>query len=516
MPPKQSAPSTFPSYEEARRVFTGNRGGKGNLAAAGTVSTAVPRIQSTELASNWIRPQTINQLKRRDIANSHEEEGYIQALLADAEWFHRLGTPRFSRTLKQVLQRDNINNVPIDKVATEPLLAEVIATMADQEARDAGLDPIPRTPATQDEPNLDSDEPILVRIDVPAYTPVEVVARDAGSGGGSGSGGDGNVAAAAIRPPLPRSRSKDKNRVMLRALRVQYDDAEFTTNLITDDISIDLLPGTVREVASNMLERLHDLTFPGDPARHSDDGSHNQFVNDVLRHSPSDYRKSIAYLSTDQSDWMAHHSVLHSLMPMLWLIEEYSPHDAAYAYKGYETTRCLMSKRCIPLIKVFLKSLRYSMCRSSGMAYENFNSPMHYVPWITAEECWVLDVMKFYYDTYGHPSPDFRCFNPTVHYFMRDVEDVAKNRGVFSCCFMGRGMREFIAHQPPTWHQVKFHDAEPLADAGVAGDPTAAIRDAYENDEEKFGESSASNRRRRSICTRACDPRGRPHAGLFF
>ena len=49
-------------------------------------------------------------------------------------------------------------------------------------------------------------------------------------------------------------------------------------------------------------------------------------------------------------------------------------------------------------------------------------------------------------------------------------------------------MREFIAHQPPTWHQVKFHDAETLADAGVAGDPTAAIRDAYENDEEKFGE----------------------------
>ena len=87
----------------------------------------------------------------------------------------------------------------------------------------------------------------------------------------------------------------------------------------------------------------------------------------------------------------------------------------------------MMSKRCIPLVKVFLKSLRYSMCRSSGVAYENINSPMHYVPWITAEECWVVDIMKFYYDVYGHPSPDFRCFDPTMHYFMRDVEDIAKN-----------------------------------------------------------------------------------------
>ena len=131
MPPKQSAPSTFPSYEEARRVFTGNRGGKGNLAAAGTVSTAVRKIQRAELSSAWIRPQSVRQLKQRAIANSHEEEGYIQSLLADAEWAHRLGTPRFSRCLQEVLRRDEINNVRIDKVATEPLLAEVIATMAD-------------------------------------------------------------------------------------------------------------------------------------------------------------------------------------------------------------------------------------------------------------------------------------------------------------------------------------------------------------------------------------------------
>ena len=146
------------------------------------------------------------------------------------------------------------------------------------------------------------------------------------------------------------------------------------------------------------------MTFPGDPARHTTDGPHNQFVCDALRRSPSDYRRSIAYLNTDQSDWMAHHTVLHRLMPMLWLIESYSPQDAAYGYKGYEATRCLMSKRCIPLIKTFLKSLRYSICRSSGIAYENLNSPMHYAPWITAEECWVVDMMKFYYDVYGHPS----------------------------------------------------------------------------------------------------------------
>ena len=86
---------------------------------------------------------------------------------------------------------------------------------------------------------------------------------------------------------------------------------------------------------------------------------------------------------------------------------------------------------------------------------------MNYGPWITAEECWVVDILKFYYDVYGHPSPDFRCFNPTIHYFMRDVEDIMKKRGVFSCCFMGRGMIDFIAHQPPTWHMLKFHDSEP-------------------------------------------------------
>ena len=53
---------------------------------------------------------------------------------------------------------------------------------------------------------------------------------------------------------------------------------------------------------------------------------------------------------------------------------------------------------------------------------------------------------------------------------------------------MGSGMREFIAHQPPTWHRLKFHDAEPLADAGIAGDIAEAVRQTFELDEHKFGE----------------------------
>ena len=63
MPPKQPAPTKFPSYEEARRVFTGNRGGKGNLAAAGTVSTTARNAPRADLANAWIRPQVLRQLK---------------------------------------------------------------------------------------------------------------------------------------------------------------------------------------------------------------------------------------------------------------------------------------------------------------------------------------------------------------------------------------------------------------------------------------------------------------------
>ena len=73
MPPKQTTPVQLPSFHEARRVFTGNRGGEGNLAAAGSVSTAVREVQRTGLFSSWIRPQSIQQLKQRAIANTHEE-----------------------------------------------------------------------------------------------------------------------------------------------------------------------------------------------------------------------------------------------------------------------------------------------------------------------------------------------------------------------------------------------------------------------------------------------------------
>ena len=53
---------------------------------------------------------------------------------------------------------------------------------------------------------------------------------------------------------------------------------------------------------------------------------------------------------------------------------------------------------------------------------------------------------------------------------------------------MGRGMRDFIAHQPPTWHLLKFHDSEQMADAGIVGDIAEAVRHSYESDERRFGE----------------------------
>ena len=247
----------------------------------------------------------------------------------------------------------------------------------------------------------------------------------ASSGGGSVSGGEGNLAAADIRPPLQRSRSKSrKERIMLRALREQYDIEDYTAKLITDAISLDLQPDVIRGVAAGMIEKLRTIMFPGNPATHFDDVYHNQFVNSILQFAPGNYRRSLANLTKDQSDWMAHYTTLHSLMPMLWLLGEYSPSDAAHAYKGYDKSRCMLSTRCIPLVKVFLKSLRYSLSRSSGIAYENFNSPMHYVPWITAVDCWVVDIFKFYYDVYDHPSPDFKCFNPAIHYSVPNDEDI--------------------------------------------------------------------------------------------
>ena len=121
--------------------------------------------------------------------------------MADADWSHRLGTPRFSRCLQEVLRRDKVNNVPIDEVPTEPLLAEVIATMADHEAKEAGSDPSTRVSKTPAEFYIGDDEPIVVRIDVPANVPTEVAKPDVSSGGGSASGGEGTLLPLApVRP----------------------------------------------------------------------------------------------------------------------------------------------------------------------------------------------------------------------------------------------------------------------------------------------------------------------------
>ena len=109
--------------------------------------------------------------QQRTIANTHEEEGYIQSLLADADWLHRLGTPRFARCLKEVLKRDKVNGIPIDDVPTEPPLAEVIATMADYEAKEAGTDPSTRVTTSPAEFYIGDDEPVVVRIDVPMDVP---------------------------------------------------------------------------------------------------------------------------------------------------------------------------------------------------------------------------------------------------------------------------------------------------------------------------------------------------------
>ena len=66
---------------------------------------------------------------------------------------------------------EKVNNIPIDEVATEPLLAEVIAAMADYEAKEAGSDPIPRTSVASGELDMDNDDPVVVRIAVPVNTP---------------------------------------------------------------------------------------------------------------------------------------------------------------------------------------------------------------------------------------------------------------------------------------------------------------------------------------------------------
>ena len=53
---------------------------------------------------------------------------------------------------------------------------------------------------------------------------------------------------------------------------------------------------------------------------------------------------------------------------------------------------------------------------------------------------------------------------------------------------MGRGMREFIANQPPTWHLIEFPNAEPLTSPDLTDARAQAIRDAYEEDKDRFGE----------------------------
>ena len=93
MPPKKPEQTQFPSFAAARGVFAGNRGGKGNLAAAGTASTGKGYALRADLASSWIRSQVLCQLKQRPIANTHEEEGHVQALWLTQTGSIRLGLP---------------------------------------------------------------------------------------------------------------------------------------------------------------------------------------------------------------------------------------------------------------------------------------------------------------------------------------------------------------------------------------------------------------------------------------
>ena len=107
---------------------------------------------------------------------------------------------------------------------------------------------------------------------------------------------------------------------MLRTLREYYYIEKCTANIITDDISLDLQPDEIRCVATGMIDKLQLVTYPGNPSSHIDDANHNQFVNDILQFTPGSYRRALANLNKDQSDWMAHYTTLHGLMPMLWLL----------------------------------------------------------------------------------------------------------------------------------------------------------------------------------------------------
>ena len=105
MTSKHAVPNPYTKFADARAMFTGERGGEGNLAAASPGGTAARNVPRSDLSSSWIRPQSIAQLKQGKIANTHDEEAFIHSLLADADWSHRLGTYRFARCLKEVLGR---------------------------------------------------------------------------------------------------------------------------------------------------------------------------------------------------------------------------------------------------------------------------------------------------------------------------------------------------------------------------------------------------------------------------
>ena len=138
--------------------------------------------------------------------------------MGDAEWYDRLGFLNFKRCLSEVLDRRDINGFLVENVLTEPLLAEVIATLADKEARnttdqvDILDDGSPTSPAD----GIDDDEPTLNLIEAPASLSAGSSSPPAGGGGGSVSVGEGNLADADTRPPLPRIRSRPQSERMKR------------------------------------------------------------------------------------------------------------------------------------------------------------------------------------------------------------------------------------------------------------------------------------------------------------
>ena len=98
MPPAQQVPddTRHPTFDEARSLFAGKRGGTGDRAAAGTAATAQPQ-RHAEISSGWIRPGNVSIIQQREAAKDPGEQEYIRSLLMDADWLHRFGTRRFTR-----------------------------------------------------------------------------------------------------------------------------------------------------------------------------------------------------------------------------------------------------------------------------------------------------------------------------------------------------------------------------------------------------------------------------------